>query len=144
MLRRELRVDLTPDRAIHLFTPVGERRWAEGWDPHFPDGEHGDGGAVGTVFVTGAHGRTTHWVVAERTEDSIRYARITPGHLAGLVDVQLRPGDGGGTIVTVAYRLSALTPDADPEFRQFADGFEAFIDGWEQAVAEVVASGRVE
>jgi hypothetical protein len=94
--------------------------------------------------VTGAHGRTTHWVVAERTEDSIRYARITPGHLAGLVDVQLRPGDGGGTIVTVAYRLSALTPDADPEFRQFADGFEAFIDGWEQAVAEVVASGRVE
>jgi hypothetical protein len=29
-------VALPPPRAFTLFTPAGERAWAEGWDPQFP------------------------------------------------------------------------------------------------------------
>jgi hypothetical protein len=143
VLRRTIRVDLPPDRAFHLFTPVGERLWADGWDPHFPAGEHGDGGAVGTVFVTGAHGRTTLWVVTHRTEDSIGYARVTPGHLAGVVDVRLAATGDGAAEAEVGYDLTALTPDAEPERERFAAGYDEFLAEWERAIAAAVAAGRI-
>ena len=81
-----VRVPLPVERALHLFTPVGERAWAPGWDPVFPAGESGDGAAPGTVFLTGA----STWVVVDRAPDRVRYARVTPGVRAGTVEVRLR------------------------------------------------------
>lgn len=130
MLRRTIRVDASPGHALHLFTPVGERLWAEGWDPHFPAGEHGDGATVGTVFTTEGHGRTTIWVVVDRTDDGVRYARVTPGHLAGTVGVRLRPGEA-----EVTYELTALTPDAEHELAEFTAGYDDFMAHWERAIA---------
>jgi hypothetical protein len=125
-----VRLERPAGQAFHLFTPVGERLWAEGWDPSFPDGESGDGGAPGTVFTTDAHGRHTIWVVLDRRDDAIRYARITPGHLAGTVEVRL--GEGAAE---VTYDLTALTPDAVPELEAFAAGYDAFMAEWERAIA---------
>jgi hypothetical protein len=34
-------VPLPPTEAFALFTPTGERAWAEGWDPRFPLGRRG-------------------------------------------------------------------------------------------------------
>jgi hypothetical protein len=125
-----VRLERPPEQAFHFFTPAGERLWAEGWDPSFPDGESGDGGAPGTVFTTDAHDRHTIWVVVDRSGDAIRYARITPGHLAGTVEVRL--GEGA---VEVTYDLTALTPDAVHELDAFAAGYEAFMAEWERAIA---------
>ena len=51
-----VRVPLSPDAAIHLFTPEGERDWVAGWDPTYPAGADL---APGLVFETGP---TTTWV----------------------------------------------------------------------------------
>jgi hypothetical protein len=87
------------------------------------------------VFVTAAHGRTTIWVVVECADDGVRYARITPGHLAGTVEVRLRP-DGA----EVTYDLTALTADAQHELDEFAAGYDAFMAEWERSIAAVVAA----
>jgi hypothetical protein len=113
-------VPLPPERAMYLFTPAGERLWAPHWEPRFPGGEHGDGTAPGTVFLTG----DTHWVVVDRTPDRVRYARVTPGVRAGTVEVVLR-ADGEATIADVTYEMTSFADDDfDPE-----------IETWEPAIA---------
>ena len=117
-------VALPPARAIHLFTPVGERAWAPHWDPRFPAGEQGDGSAPGTVFLTG----DTHWVVTDRTDDHVRYARVTPGVRAGTVDVRLRP-EGAGSTAEVTYDITPLAA---------GDDYDPAIHEWEPAIAAAV------
>jgi hypothetical protein len=118
-------VALPPERAMHLFTPVGERLWAAHWDPHFPAGEQGDGSAPGTVFRTG----DTHWVVVDREPRRVRYARVTPGVRAGTVEVALR-ADGEGTIADVTYDITPLVA---------GDDFDPAIQEWERAIAVAIA-----
>jgi len=84
--------------------------------------------------VTAAHGPETIWVVLDRGADAVRYARITPGHLAGTVEVRLRDGEA-----EVAYDLTALTADAQHELDEFAAGYDAFMAEWERAIAALDA-----
>ena len=128
-----LHFDAPVERVMPMFTPAGERLWAEGWDPRFPAGERGDGADPGTVFTTEHAGATT-WVVVERTPASARYARVTPDHTAGIVTVVCRP-DGDGTAVTVTYELTALTPAAEAELEHFGSGFPAMMETWQAAVS---------
>lgn len=119
-----VRVALPPERALHLFTPVGERLWVSHWDPRFPAGEHDDGSAPGTVFLTGE----THWVVVDRACDRVRYARVTPGVRAGTVEVVLRP-DGEGSIADVTYEMTSFAGD---------DDFNPAVHEWEAAIAAAI------
>jgi hypothetical protein len=123
---------LPPAAALHLFTPVGERAWALHWDPHFPAGEHGDGAAPGTVFLTG----DTCWVVTDRRDDGVRYARVTPGVRAGTVEVRLTPArqdarGEGRTRVDVRYDITALVAD---------DDYDPDLGHWEPAIRDHLAS----
>jgi hypothetical protein len=134
-------VPLPPDRALPLFTARGERAWVPGWDPAFPDGEPaaGEPEEEGTLFVT-AHGDTsTVWVVAARRDDGVRYARTTPGHTCGTVDVRIRAATAERTDLDITYDLTALTPEAAHALQHFAAGFATEIGGWEAAIA--AASG---
>ena len=125
----EVRVALPPDRAIHKFTAEGEREWAPGWAPEYPDA---DTDAPGTVFTTAGHGVRTIWVILERTPLTAAYARVTPGVSAGTVSVALHP-DGEHTIAEVTYDLTSLGDDAGLE--RFADGFEAMMGEWAHEIA---------
>jgi hypothetical protein len=125
---------LPPGDALHLFTPVGERAWAGHWDPRFPAGEHGDGAAPGTVFLTG----DTHWVVMDRRDDGVRYARVTPGVRAGTVEVRVTAasgedarGDRAGTRVDVRYDITALVA---------GDDYDPQLAHWEPAIRGHLAS----
>jgi len=126
----EVRVALPPDRAIRAFTAEGERAWAPGWAPEYPDG---DADAPGTVFTTAAHGVHTVWVILERTPRTAAYARVTPGVSAGTVRVTLRP-EGEGTVAEVVYDLTSLGADADLE--RFAEGFEGMMAAWERLIGD--------
>ena len=118
-----LRVPLPPDRALHLFTPVGERAWAPGWDPVFPAGEAGDGAAPGTVFLTGA----STWVVVDREPDRVRYARVLPGVRAGTVEVRLR-ADGPDALADVTYETTALSDEPfDPDLAHWEEAIRAAL-----------------
>jgi len=134
ILHGTVRVGLPPVEAMHRFTPVGEREWVAGWDPVFPAGEQGDGAAQGTVFVTEGHGHRTLWVVAERGEDVVRYARVTPDVWAGTVEVRCR-AEGAGTVAAVTYDLTALGDAGRAELEAFARGYAGYLEEWERLLA---------
>ena len=136
-------VALPAERAFHLFTPVGERLWAPGWEPSFPAGEVGDGSAAGTVFVTAAGGMETFWTVVERSADGVRYARVAPGVSAGTVAVRVRHDGPEAAVAEVTYDLTALTDDGDAVLADLESGDAAFLDGWREAISTAVSSGRV-
>ena len=132
-LRRsgEVRVALPPERAILSFTAEGERAWAPGWAPEYPDG---DEDAPGTVFTTDAGGVPRVWVILERTPLTAAYARVAPGRSAGTVRVALRP-DGEHTVAEVAYDLTALDPAADEDLEAFGAAFDDMLGEWERLIA---------
>jgi hypothetical protein len=138
-LRGEVAVALPPERAMFLFTAAGERLWAPGWEPAFPAGEQED---AGSVFVTASGGVETFWVIVERGESSVRYARVAPGMSAGTVEVRLR-ADGDGTLAEVAYDLTALSEEGDEALAKLESGYDEFLGEWRDAIAAAVSTGRV-
>ena len=134
----EIRVPVAPDDALRLFTPRGEREWAHDWEPVFP-AEDVDDSAPGTVFTTEADGGAQAiWVVADRTERSMRYARAIPGRWAGTVEVRCEPA-GAVTVAHVTYDLTVLAAAERQRLREFADGYAAFMREWEQELAAAFA-----
>jgi hypothetical protein len=129
LCRGTVRVPLPPVQALALFTPRGERRWAEGWEPRFP-ADDADDSAPGTVFVTDE----AIWMVAARTARSIRYARALPGVWAGTVEVRCEPA-GSEALAGVTYDLTALDEAQRPRLRDFAAGYDAFLTEWERDIA---------
>jgi hypothetical protein len=128
-----------------LFTPRGEKLWADGWDPVFP-APADDDTEPGTVFET-AHGRQrTTWVVCAREPGrSIRYARIAHGRDAGTVTVTLNdaPAPGGARVATVEYDLTALSTEAGAELARFAAGYPQYLRHWEEAIADATRATDV-
>jgi hypothetical protein len=70
-----------------------------------------DDSAPGTVFTTESDGATATWIVLERRDDGMRYARVAPDRIAGTIDVKCRPGmSPSETEVTVTYDVTSLSP----------------------------------
>jgi hypothetical protein len=133
-LTGQVAVALPPGEALRLFTPTGERRWVKGWRPRFP-APVADDSEPGTVFETDSHGERTIWVVVDRQDHRISYARITPGSRAGTVTVTVADDLRGGTTAEVTYELTALSPQGARELHGFAGGYTQFLQSWEDAIA---------
>jgi hypothetical protein len=123
--------------ALFLFTPRGEKLWADGWDPVFP-APADDDTEPGTVFETTHGPQRTTWVVCAREPGrSVRYARIAHGQNAGTVTVTL---DGRGA-ATVDYDLTALSAEAAADLAGFAARYPQYLQHWEQAMAAAASAG---
>ncbi|MET0419209.1 MAG: SRPBCC domain-containing protein [Actinoplanes sp.] len=134
-----LHVPLLAEEAFRLFTATGERKWVDGWRPHFPVPVEDDA-EVGTVFETDGDGYHVTWIVVDRDADRrIRYARVAAGRDAGTVEVELRPA-GGETEVVVTYRLTPLGAGGERWLHGFAAEYEAFLSSWETAIGEYIRS----
>ena len=132
-LTSRIQVDLPPDEAFRLFTPRGEQDWVHGWQPRFP-APTPDDTEPGTVCETHANGQHTIWVVTSRDPGKrISYARVTPGEQAGIVTVTVT-ATGGSSEVEVIYQLTALSPAADHKLREFAEGYPAYLQSWQDAI----------
>jgi hypothetical protein len=128
-------VALPATDAIGLFTPEGERAWVPAWDPTYPGGQPSEDS--GTVFVTDSGGVETTWVVLEidRHGATAAYARITPGHHAGIVRVACADIASGHSTVTVAYDMTLLSDDLSELDAYAEDNFELMMQEWSGAVA---------
>jgi hypothetical protein len=142
-LTGRIRVARPPAEAFRLFTARGEQDWAAGWYPHFP-APAPDDTEPGTVFETsaqgqpGAHGQPTIWVVTDSQPGRrISYARATSGDRAGTVTVTLSPAGrhGEASDVEVTYQLTALSAEAQPGLREFAHGYPAYLQSWQDAIS---------
>jgi Polyketide cyclase / dehydrase and lipid transport len=140
-LTGRITIDLPPDEAYRLFTPLGEQAWAHGWHPRFP-APAPDDAEPGTVFETQAHGQCTTWVVTGRqTGQYISYARVTPADQAGTVTVAISPS-GRHSQAEVTYQMTPLTSAASARLREFADRYPAYLESWQDAIAAVTAKKR--
>jgi hypothetical protein len=122
--------------ALLIFTPEGERRWAgASWNPSYaiPEAVEDDA-APGTVFTTEAHGGRAVWIVLERRDDGMRYARITPDRIAGTIDVTCRPCGEDETQVTVVYDVTSLGPDGVAFVEDLRAGYDAFLESWREEI----------
>jgi hypothetical protein len=135
----DITVPLPPPEAMALFTPEGEQSWAgkDGWNPRYPALSRTTG--AGAVFTTQHAGCQTIWVIVDHEPDRIRYARVTPHHLAGTVEVRACSRSPAGTAVRVTYDLTALTGAATGELAAFAAGYHAEIDAWASDITDSLA-----
>ena len=131
---------MAPREAIELFTPEGERAWAEDWDPvyvHPASGETGEG----MVFTTAAGGEETLWLLTkyEPAAGRAEYARITPGSRVAVVKVRCE-AQGAQTRVTVSYTITGLSAAGNGYVRQMsARRFADYIDTWPASIAKARA-----
>ena len=134
-LTGRVHVALPRAAAFRLFTPVGEKDWADGWDPQFPAGGDGDGSQPGTVFTV-AHGDAqSTWVVCCREDgELVEYARVIPDQNAGTVTVRLADVDDGCE-ATVTYHLTALTNAGAEALQRFERHYRDYMAEWETAIA---------
>jgi hypothetical protein len=132
-LTGRIQVALPPAEAFRLFTPRGEQDWAHGWAPRFP-APAPDDTEPGTVFETSAHGQHLVWLVTGRLPgERISYARVAPGDHAGTVTVTISAA-GNHSEAEVTYQLTALSSTADRKLSEFADGYPAYLQSWEEAI----------
>jgi hypothetical protein len=132
-LSHQIHVGLPAEEAFHLFTPRGEREWAAGWDPTFPEPTPDDS-EPGTVFETGGHGHRATWLVTDRVWGRrIAYAQVIPGERAGSITVTLDPTEGGSD-VEVVYELTPLSEAGAHHLTQFADSYGDYLQSWQDAI----------
>jgi len=129
---RSFHLDAPPAQVFPLFTALGERAWAPGWEPQLLSGETGRGSAFRTI-----HGnRPTTWIVTDYrpAEGRVSYARLAQDSNIGLVDVVCTPA-AGGTEVSVRYTLTGLNPEGEAFVRDFLDStrYSEMIEEWHGA-----------
>jgi hypothetical protein len=129
----EITVDLPIERAMELFTPEGERVWADGWDPQYPEAGRREG--PGAVFITEHGGHQTTWIMVDHSPEGVRYARVTQGMTAGTVAVDIVGSDEHSTRVRVTYDLSALTRTGETWLDAFDADYDSSIGGWSTQIA---------
>jgi hypothetical protein len=131
--------------AVPLFTPEGERRWAgSSWDPMYAIPEAAeDDSAPGTVFTTESDGGDAIWIVLERSEDGMRYARVAPDRIAGTVSVCCtQAASQDETEVTVTYDVTSLGPEGAAFVEELEAGFAAFLANWQVEILAGLAGGQ--
>ncbi len=133
----EITVGLPPDQVMALFTAEGERRWADGWDPHYPEPDRRDG--PGAVFHTTHGSHQTTWIMVDDRPDGVRYARITHGMTAGTVAVDILTSDSDTTRVRVTYDLTALTPAGEAWLARLDANYGTTIASWATQIATALS-----
>jgi hypothetical protein len=129
----ELTVALPREQAMELFTPEGERRWADGWDPQYPEPRRREG--PGAVFTTRHGGHDTTWIVVDQQPGSIRYTRVVHGMTAGTIAVDVVGSHERATNVRVTYDLTALTAAGQRWLEAFGEHYQTEIAEWSTEIA---------
>jgi Polyketide cyclase / dehydrase and lipid transport len=130
------------ERAFPLFTALGEKQWAEGWQPKILSGSE----RRGSVFSTQhAHGHVTTWIVTDYdpTASRVSYARLVEGSNMGLVDVRCSR-DGDGSAIEVTYTLTGLNADGDALVAEFLSEthYSAMMLEWQRAVTTALTAQK--
>jgi len=135
---RTFHLDAPCVRAFPMFTPLGERAWAPGWEPELLSGRE----ERGSVFRTRAHDAETLWIVTDYRPDEgrVSYARLKQGSNFGIVDVECRDA-GAGSEITVRYTLTGVTPEGDAFVREFLHDahYDAFMREWQDAIGSALS-----
>ena len=132
----EFTLPLPLGHAFPLFSPEGERAWAQGWDPHYLHPDH-PSNAAGTVFRTTHQGEETLWLVLTYNpgQATARYGRFCPDSRLGTVQVHCQEEAASVTRVSVSYSLTAITPAGNAVLAAFTqEKYAAMLRDWQEAI----------
>ena len=136
---RSFHLDAPVARVFPLFTTIGEKAWADGWEPELLSGREERGSVFRTVH--GEHEAT--WIVVDyRPEEGrVSYARLIEGSNMGLVDVRCS-AVSGGTEVSVRYTLTGVNSHGRAFVSEFlAPGhYSRMIEEWRTALSKVLTA----
>ena len=133
------------ERVFPLFTPIGEKDWAPGWEPKivFPAGPQAAEGMVFTVDE-GKDG-TAYWIITryEPAAHRIAYANVLPGYLFNRIEIACRAVSDNQTDVTVTYQHTALN-DAGNRFVEQVDDahYQKRMAHWQYAIDHLLTTGE--
>ena len=135
-------LDATPEKAFPLFTPLGERHWAHGWNPHifYP----ADGHPVeGLIFRTDDHGGMYWWLTRyEPEKHAIEYHAVVPDGFARNIRVECR-ATGDRTEVTVTDTYIGLSEHGNQFVRSLDEAsYERKMKGWEEPISRYLKTGE--
>jgi hypothetical protein len=141
-----IHLNAAPDQVFPLFTPLGEKAWAAGWEPEIiypPSGAP----EPGCVFLTRHAGEPpTIWtlVTYEPRAYTLSYQRVTPGIRTARIDISCVSGEGGrATGATITYIWTALSEHGNQLLAEITpDHYRAYINGWESAINHYLAHGQ--
>lgn len=141
-------VALPAAAAFVLFTPLGEKNWAEGWNPVFPAA--GDlplrDGTVFTVEAPHPHGRgsiQSVWSVSRHEPPRlIEYRNVILDLRATRIQVECAAAGAKTTRVTVRYEYTGLSAEGDAIIAEItAERFAAMIGQWRDSIAAYIRRG---
>lgn len=139
---RSFHLDAPVARVFPLFTALGEKAWAQGWEPQLLSGREERGSAFRTVHG----GRETTWIVVDYrpSEGLVSYARLAQGSNIGLVDVHCSATSGGGTDVSVRYTLTGLDAQGQAFVSRFLDPahYSRMIEEWRESITAALSGAK--
>jgi len=129
-----------PEGVLALLTPLGEKAWAEGWEPDIRWQAPGDG--VGTLFVIGRE--TLWWLTAfDAVKRQVTYSHLTPGVLLVELSIGLHPLPEGRTRGEVRYTFTALSERGNTRISEMSvEHFAGFMRDWERALNHYLQTGQ--
>jgi hypothetical protein len=133
--------------AFTLFEPVGEKNWAEGFDPVFAAPGSSALGDDSIFTVEASHGGLRHqtiWLITryEHAAAFVEYRAVYPGVRVARISVQCRATAESETTVEVTYRYTGLSAEGDEYIAAMTDGkFGEFIETWNSAIRAYLARG---
>ena len=142
---RTIRLAASPSQVFPLFEPIGEKAWAEGWEPQmlFP----ADGmAAIGAVFTIRHEAESESiWTmpVYDQTAFHLAYLQVTPGSRVGHIDIHCQEAPGGTTDASVTYTFTALNAQGNEYTAKFTEAhYQAMMAMWERAINFYLAHGH--
>lgn len=135
-------VNASPDKAFPLFTPLGEKHWAKGWNPEvlYP----ADGHPVeGLLFKTNDHGGMYWWMTRYEPEKHVvEYHAIVPGGFGRDIRVECKPS-GKNTEVVVTDTYIGLSEHGNQFIRSLdEEAYQRKMQGWEEPISAYLKSTR--
>lgn len=139
-----LRLNGRSDFVFSLFDPIGEKKWAETWNPAliFPDS------AVrqGSVFTTRDHeGTETIWTITKLDKKSrkIAYTAVTPGFKVSVIEIHCQPDGTDGTNARVTYTITALSEKGKKYVISMSkQHYHEWMTNWEKAINHYLKWGH--
>lgn len=136
--------DVPPERIFPLLCPVREVDWAVGWEPTLVL-SHSGLAEPDCVFVTPAEPSDAIWVITrhEPASRGVEMWKITPGHTACKLEIQLTAEGDRGTAAEVAYTHTSLGPEGDRFLEGFTeDRYREFMEAWERELNHYLVTGN--
>jgi hypothetical protein len=135
-----LQFDARVETVFPLFTPLGEKHWAKGWDPEVVYPRDRDV-AEGMVFRT-QDGVEHVWTLIhyDPANHSVAYNVVAHGMMVRNIEVRCRPAGTARTVVEVTDSYVGLSPEGNAFVERLTEAaYEKKMAYWKEAIGAYLA-----